>query len=305
MPYAVQPPAPEGVREALAEARWTEMVAMKPDLAPAVQLQRQLIGAVLRLTAAFEAMRPPKLSLPPRYVTAKLSAGIPALVAEPIPIPSDRLAPALVELCRILASHGGEAGTVLQETIEGGRLDLVALLTLTLRREQAALRAVATKAGIGHDLLWLVADLAVGPYAHVLRGTLFDAAPADGPLRAALDAWSPGYCPLCGSWPAVAEVFEGRRLLRCAFCAAGWEPATAGCAYCGDAMTVRALESQAQTGRAIETCDACRGYLKRVAVSAPMPFPLLPLDDLDSMDLDLAAMNAGFARPAIKAFGAR
>lgn len=305
MPYAVQHPVPEGVREALAEARWADMAATQPDLAPAIQLQRQLIGAVLRLTASLEALRAPKLSLPPRYLTAKLSTGIPALVAEPIPLPVDRLTPTLVELCRILADHGGPAGLALREAIEGGRLDLSALLALTLRREQAALRAVATKAGIGHDLLWLVADLAVGPYVHLLRGALFDAGPADAPLRAALDAWSGGYCPLCGSWPAFAETAAGGRVLRCAFCAAGWEPATAGCTYCGEVMTVRAPESEGLSGRAIETCDACRGYLKRIPAERATPFPLLPIDDLGSMDLDIAAMNAGFARPAIRAFGAR
>jgi glycolate oxidase FAD binding subunit len=48
--------------------------------------------------------------------------------------------------------------------MEEGRLDVGALLVLTLRREQGALRAFATKAGLGHDLLWLVLDDV--PHAH-------------------------------------------------------------------------------------------------------------------------------------------
>ena len=37
--------------------------------------------------------------------------------------------------------------------------------------------------------------------------------------------WSEGYCPLCGAWPALAEVrgIERSRYLRCGRCGAEWE----------------------------------------------------------------------------------
>lgn len=304
MPYAVQPGAGEGARQALADARWAALASAKPDLNAAVELQRQLLGAVLRLTTAIEAVGAPKLSLPPRYVTAKLGAGIPALVGEPIQVPAGTLGPTLVELCRHLAERGGDAGRALDHAIRASQLDLAALLALTLRRQQAAIRTVATRAGIGHDLLWLVADLAVGPLAHVLRISLFDAAPEGSPVLAALGTWTRGYCPLCGSWPGFAETSGGGRVLRCGFCAAGWAPAVQACVYCAGTVDVL-TPSEHQPARAIETCAACRGYLKRIAGDAPMPFPLLPLVDLESMDLDIAAMTAGFARPALKSFTGR
>lgn len=308
MPYAALPPVSRDARLAQAEARWVAMVARKPDLHAAISLQRKLIGLVVDLTEAFEGGRPPRLSLPPRYLTTKLSSRIPALTGEPIPVPVDAVRPALLDLCRALAEGGGgEATLQIQTAMEDGRLDVPALLTLTLHRQQGVLRTVATKAGLGHDLLWLVADLAVSPYAHALLNSLFGAVPEGSPLAAALDGWSRGYCPLCGSWPALAEAHGDRRRLRCSFCAAAWDVPEGSCLYCGDASArFTSIETDpARPRRVVETCGACRGYAKVIDIDTSLPFPLLALADLDSMDLDLVAMQQGFARPAVKLFTRR
>src|SRR5207247_2325597 len=96
-----------------------------------------------------------------------------------------------------------------------------------------AIRSGAVHRGLAPDLVWLIAELAVGPVAHTLQRTHLANTPS-APLAEALQAWSHGYCPACGSWPALAEVVEGHRVLRCSFCAAGWELATYGCVYCGE-----------------------------------------------------------------------
>ena len=306
MPYAALPPVSRDARLAQAEARWTAMVAGTPDLHAAISLQRKLIGLVVDLAEAFEAGLSPRLSLPPRYLTTKLSSGIPALTGEPIPAPVDAVRPALLDLCRALAeSGGGDATLQIRTAMEEGRLDVPALLTMTLRREQGALRAMATRAGLGHDLLWLVADLAVSPYAHVLLDSLFGHVPPGSPLAMALDGWSRGYCPLCGSWPTLAEARDdARRRLRCSFCAAAWDVPKGSCLYCGDASArfTSIVTDPARPRRVLETCGACRGYAKVIDIDTSLPFPLLALADLDSMDLDLAAMQQGYARPAVKQF---
>jgi FdhE protein len=308
MPYAVLPPVDREARLALAELRWCAMLASRPDLRAAVALQRTLIGLVIDLAAAFDVRGVTKLSLPPRYLTIKLAAGIPALSGEPIQAPADVLRPTLVHLCRALADGGGgEAALQMRAAIEADRIDAGALLTLALRREQAALRVAATRAGLGHDLLWLVADLAVAPYAHALLDTLFGAPAPGSPLGNSLDAWTRGYCPLCGSWPAVIESAGDHRLLRCGLCAAAWETMTNACVYCGnggDGFAAITPDPDQPTRRA-ETCTACHGYTKVVEADAPLPFPLLALADLESMDLDLVAIRQGFARPALRQFSTR
>jgi FdhE protein len=308
MPYAALPPVDRATLRAIADARWNAMLEQKPELAAAVGLQRRLIGLVIELAEVIEAGRVPRLSLPPKYLTAKLGAGIPALTGEPIQVPADTLRPTLVGLVRALADGGGgEATAAIRSAIEEGRIDVGALLTLAFRREQGALRTAATRAGLGHDLLWLVADLAVGPFAHALLRPVFGAAGEGSPVKTALDAWSRGYCPLCGSWPAFAEVVGNRRGLRCAFCAATWQVDATSCLYCSESgASLQAIApDSSRPGRMVEMCRACRGYTKVLPASAPLPFPLLALADLESMDLDLAAMQRGCARPAIKQFGPR
>jgi FdhE protein len=292
----------------VAEARWESLVAARPEMSAPVTLQRHLISAVLDLTDALESGGVRRLSLPAGYLTAKTRGGIPALAGEPIPLPVDQIAPTIRTLCEILEEHGGgEAAVRLAAAAKENRLEMAALTLLTLRREQAAIRTAATKAGLGHDLLWLVADMAVGPFAHVMRATLFDACAAGSPLRAALDAWSWGHCPLCGTWPSCAEMIDGRRVLRCAFCAAAWVRVSESCGYCGksgDEVTVMTPDAGEPT-RGVQSCRACRGYLKLVGTTESLPFPLLPIGDLASMDLDMLAIQHGFARPAIRSFAPR
>jgi FdhE protein len=292
----------------MADACWATMLAARPELDAAIALQRHLIGHVLALTTVLEGGPLPRFSLPPRYLTAKLRSGIPAISAEPIPLPVEMLRPTLLRLCQALADGGGgDATRLMRDAVEAGRLDVPSLLTLTLRREQAAVRAAATRSGLGHDLLWLVADLTVSPFAHRLLDALFGAVPAGSPLADALDGWTRGYCPHCGSWPSLVEDHAGVQRLRCAFCAAAWERPTGSCLYCDahDRTFTTLVPDQGKPGRRVEMCGTCRGYTKVVGSVESLPFPLVALVDLESMDLDLAAIHLGYARPTIKPVTAR
>jgi hypothetical protein len=77
------------------------------------------------------------------------------------------------------------------------------------------------------DLLWLVGDLVAAPVVYMQQVAALREGVPDSPVRDALERWDQGYCPACGSWPALAEFFFGERLLRCAFCAATWRPPAA------------------------------------------------------------------------------
>ncbi len=303
MPYVVLPPFDTAARGRLAESRWSALVAGRPELAAPVELQRHMVGAVLQLTERFEREGTRRLSLPAGYLTAKLKRGIPALAGEPIPVPTALIKPTILELCRILQAHGGgEAAVRLAAAAGEDRLEIGPLATLTLRREQAAIRTAATQAGLGHDLLWLVADMGVSPFAHMLRFTLFDTCAPASPLRLALDHWTHGCCPLCGTWPTYADGSTAPRLLRCAFCAAAWSRAADTCVYCGTTgdRLVELSTAPERAARGVQACRSCRGYLKLTGDPDTLPFPLLPIGDLETLDLDMRAIQEGFARPAIR-----
>jgi FdhE protein len=305
MPYVALAPATREARLAAAAARWDAIRAHKPDLGPAVELQQQLIGVVIGLADTIDRGRLPRLSLPPNYVAAKLARGAPALSGEPIPLPVTMLKPALIRLCNDLARGGaGAAAEHIRDALDETRMDPGSLLTASLQRDQAAIRTGAVHRGLAPDLLWLVAELAVSPFVYALQQCLIASAPADSRLRAAADAWRHGYCPLCGSWPALAEVKCTHRVLRCSFCALAWELAGYACIYCGEdgERFMTAAPNEDRKDRRVEVCAACRAYLKTVDVQELSPFPLLAIADLETMDLDMAAMERGYARPPLKSF---
>jgi FdhE protein len=291
-------------RLAAADARWSAILASRPDLSPAIELQRRLITLVVELAQTVDRIPLPRLSLPPKYVAAKLGRGIPVLAGEPIPLPIPILAPPLLHFCAELAAGGaGEVADRIGAAIEGGSIEPGSLLAASLSRNQEAIRQGATHRGLAPDLVWLIAELAVSPFAHALQHALLVRTP-DAAIASALAGWAHGYCPACGSWPALAEVVGGHRVLRCSFCAAAWELNTYACVYCGEdgEAFVTAAPDEQRKDRRVEVCAACAAYLKTVDVSDLSPFPLLAIADLETMDLDAAAMERGYSRPPLKEF---
>jgi FdhE protein len=292
----VSQPPPDELR-ALSSGRWDDLRSARPDLAPAVDLQQNLLGIVIATADALKG-KLPRLSLPAKYLAAKLARGVPILVGEPIPVPVHLLKSTFLKLCEALAAGGaGEAADHIKQSVESGQMEAGSLLTASLSRNQDAIRTGAVHRGLAPDLVWLLAELATSPFAHALQTTLL---PGD-------TNWNHGYCAACGSWPAMMEVVEGHRILRCSFCASAWERNEYSCTYCVDSSEkfVTAAPDQERIQRRLELCAACQGYLKTIDVASLSPFPLLAIYDMETMDLDLAAMEHGYSRPPLREFSRR
>ena len=104
-----------------------------------------------------------------------------------------------------------------------------------------------------------------------------------------------------------AEIHAAHRVFRCSFCAYAWELKTFACGYCGEGGEAFVIfaGSADRPDRRIEICGRCGGYLKTVDVEELSPFPMLAIADLETMDLDLAAMEKGYRRPVLKDFRRR
>jgi FdhE protein len=284
--------------------RWDALRLARPDLVPAVDLQQRLLTIVADTAHAIGKSRLPRLSLPPKYLAAKLARGVPVFAGEPIPVPLSLLRESLLKLCDALAEGGAADSAIhIRDAIASGSMEAGALLTASLTRDQGAIRTGAVHRGLAPDLVWLVAELATTPFAHVLQHSVFDRQ-QDEAFAAACDAWNLGYCLACGSWPALAECADSHRVLRCSFCSLGWELNTYACIYCAEAGEpfVTAAPDEERKDRRVEVCSACQSYLKTVDLAALSPFPLVAIADMETMDLDLAAMEHGYGRPSLKEF---
>jgi formate dehydrogenase maturation protein FdhE len=68
---------------------------------------------------------------------------------------------------------------------------------------------------------------------------------------------------------------------------------------------VTAAPDEERKDRRLEVCGTCGAYLKTIDVEVLTPFPLLAIADLETMDLDIAAMEKGYNRPALRDFTTR
>ena len=286
-----------------AERRWLRLVDARPDLAAAVDLQRVLVTRSVELLAQTRLIVRGASAAPADLLDRLARQRVPVLDLA-VDLDVDRVLPFLLGFCDDFASGGaGDPARRVRAVLERGEIEPGSLLRASLARRQEAIRQRANHVGVAPDLVWLVAELAVGPVAWRLQHeALVSDASAPLAVRDALRDWSRGECPACGSWPALAEVRDGRRHARCSFCGADWLPRAEACVYCSAAgeTFLAAAADQPATGRHIEFCRACGGYLKRIELPAATTFAILPVLDLETSDLDVLAVGRGYARPSMR-----
>jgi FdhE protein len=116
------------------------------------------------------------------------------------------------------------------------------------------------------------------------------------------ESWTEGYCPVCGAWPALAEVrgIERSRYFRCGGCGSEWQAQCLFCPYCGmtDHRELASLVPEhGGSNAAVDACNRCLGYVKTFTKLQGSPPARIILEDLASVELDVAAAERGYKRP--------
>ena len=192
------------------------------------------------------------------------------------------------KLLRTAAESGGESAA----SARAARFDHGTFLRAAIELDTDGLEAVARPAGLDADLARALAH----PAALPLLATCAARA------GSAPDGWDRGYCPVCGAWPAVAELrgLEASRQLRCGRCGADWTAAWLSCVYCGndDHRELGSLVSEAAlVMRRVETCQRCRGYVKSVTTLTARSHAEVVLEDMATVAYDVGALDEGASRP--------
>ncbi len=204
-------------------------------------------------------------------------------------------------LVRRLASAAAAGKEKSAASLRGYRLtaeDALGLLAAAVRQDRNGIGAFAEAGGIDPGALVSVADLAALPLLHSCGRLLADRVPR---------FWPQGYCPICAGWPILSERrgVDRTRRLRCGRCAGDWEIEWLCCIYCGERGHERlgslVLEDRGERLK-VETCASCRGYLKSIATLQGIPAFELLLQDLETIELDLVALDRGYRRPQVSGF---
>lgn len=116
-----------------------------------------------------------------------------------------------------------------------------------------------------------------------------------------IDIWSKGYCPICGSAPCMALFGKdgGKRYVLCPFCGHEWRIQRLICPFCGnnDHKTLHYFFADGNEGYRVDLCDQCHQYIKTVDSRNLGYEPVLALEDLVTLHLDILASQQGFQRP--------
>jgi FdhE protein len=229
---------------------------------------------------------------------AERSPGTPLLAGAHIPIDAP-LADRWVRRLLALAAEAGPEAVGLRaaagDDASSAPLDSRAFLEAAVNADGDRLEALARSLDIDPNVLAAVAMLAVMPLLQALRRRF-------GPLEAVDSHWHEGYCPICGGWPHLAEQrgLERTRRLRCARCGGDWVQPGIRCPYCGvvgHEARAGLVSEQDGEARKVETCAACRGYLKSASTLHPWAGDEVALIDLATVDLDLVALEREYERP--------
>jgi FdhE protein len=193
-----------------------------------------------------------------------------------------------------LASRTGMPKMATLERARRADVDATLLFTAALCQDRDRLNDLAMGCGADVEALLAVAALLPVPFLQACNRRWSSSRSADGVGR---------YCPVCGAWPAFAEVrgIERSRYFRCGRCGSEWHAHALSCPFCGtnDHDNLIALvPGKSGSSASIDACTSCHGYVKTLTRLRGCPPDAVMLDDLATVDLDVAALEHGYRRPA-------
>jgi FdhE protein len=172
------------------------------------------------------------------------------------------------------------------------RLNPVALFAAALRQDGERLRETAAELEVDAEALQSISLLIPVPLLQACNRS-WGLSKSEG--------WTEGYCLVCGAWPVFAEVrgIERSRYFRCGRCGGEWQAHCLSCPYCAttDHEQLASLVPEKGTARVVDACKRCLGYVKTFTTLQGSPPAKVILDDLASVDLDVAALEQGYKRP--------
>jgi FdhE protein len=108
--------------------------------------------------------------------------------------------------------------------------------------------------------------------------------------------WQRGSCPVCGGNPLMGKYRreDGLWLVECSLCHTLWNLQRARCPFCDESEgSLEYLFIDEDKSRRVNYCSKCKRYVKTVDVRESDKDALLPLEDLITVQLDLAASQEG------------
>ena len=255
----------------------------RPEWAPWLAVVEEVLREIA--SPAWDAMVPAE-GVQPRPATPLLAGTVISVQPKVV----QRLLDRLIRT----ASTGDTPNMKGLRAAQGANLDAVEIFEASLSPGGERISGIASAAGIDPEAFQAVVALVPVPFLHACRQRWATLIP---------ESWVEGFCPACGSWPAFTEVrgIERSRFFRCGRCGSDWYARFLHCAYCGQndhEQLTSLVPENGSTQAVVEACRRCRGYVKAFTKLQGCAPAAVMLEDLATVDLDVAAVQQGYERPA-------
>ena len=245
----------------------------QPELAPAVNLQVDLIEAVRRVKSRITT---PWIETPAETLSARLVTGQPLLEFSQIAFDWNDVRLLIRQVTDVLRRHeviDAPTATALHSV---GRSPTLPDLMRAWFEHQPTIEI---------EMIDEVLGWAARPYLQRTAEVLQQ--------RVSLDGWTQRVCPICAAEPEFSVITtSGERQLVCGRCHVRWAFSPIACPYCGndDRTTIKSMATSDGLYR-VMLCSPCGRYIKALD-GRKAPRPLLPYVDLiATLPLDAAVMK--------------
>lgn len=199
----------------------------------------------------------------------------------------------LRKLCQLAVEANevlAEAGPKIVDALDKESLDASTLFSNMLKEDDAYLGDVAGKLGIDKTILAFAVYNSIRPSISLCAEQLSTYLDKDA-------EWGKGYCPICGSPPALSILRGegGERSLVCSFCGHEWRIPRICCPFCdnSDQKTLHYFFSEEEKDYRVDVCDKCKKYIKTID-AREIERPLHPLvEQISTLHLDMLAQEQG------------
>jgi FdhE protein len=238
---------------------------------------------------AEQEIRVPEPLLSDAVANKRLERGKPLLRFKELKLDFGLLQKTFGEISQIFADYP-ELFEMDQEFIR--QLDASSVIgpeTLRAWFEKNAIPQEVVPSGISQPLLENIILATLKPYLVSYQEALI------GIVRQ--EYWRHRHCPVCGGVPdfTYLERERGSRWLVCSRCDAEWLFQRLECPYCGnlDQKTLAFFTDESGLYR-LYVCEKCQQYLKCIDVRKTQSEVRLPLERLETLDLDRQAQEQGY-----------
>ncbi len=256
---------------------------------------------IVKVRSRFRATHGINLEIPDDEVKERVAGKRPLFDPKDLKLDEHLLNEFLADLLPLLEKHEVfDRNQIKELKAPKGESYLGRLVQSILSKRLQDIKSMSAELQVETDILFFVglnsAQMALELHAERLKD------------RVGQEDWLLGICPVCGSPPAIQRLKreEGRRMLRCSFCATEWYFKRIMCPFCGneDQNSLRYFfidESSPVEKPAfrVDVCDNCKSYIKTLD-ERKLPEsekPDLCLENLGTLYLDVLAQRDGYQSP--------